>query len=82
MRVFVLGGGVSGLTSAWSLARNNPNLKVVVLESRPTLGGWIRSINSPTGGIHEIGPRSMRFRYKAGKMALAMVIYKLLCLVK
>lgn len=74
-KVFVLGGGVSGLTSAWSLARSNRDLDVVLLESRPALGGWIRSMRSSSGGVHEIGPRSMRFRYKAGKTALAMVSY-------
>lgn len=65
---------MSGLTAAWSLARKGSgNIKVVVVESAARLGGWVESIRGMNGSVHELGPRSMRFRYKAGKMALAMV---------
>ncbi len=72
-KVIILGGGVTGLTSAWALARSKPNSQVVLLESQSTPGGWIQSVRCPDGAVHEIGPRSMRFRYRAGKQALAMV---------
>ena len=72
-RIAVLGGGISGLTSAWSLSKSSSKLEVVLLESGSSTGGWIRSLQTPCGSIHEVGPRSMRFRYKAGKVALAMV---------
>lgn len=72
-RVVVLGGGVSGLTAAWSLARASPRLDVVLLESGERTGGWINSKKIENGGIHEVGPRSMRIRDKSGKIALALM---------
>ena len=72
-RALALGGGVSGLTSAWNLARNHKNWKVVLLEASDRVGGWVRSVKTPQGGIFELGPRSLRVSGKAGKMVLAMV---------
>ena len=74
-RVVILGGGISGLTSAWSLARSSSRHEVVLLESSHRLGGWINSERTANNGaVHELGPRSMRVAGNAGKTALAMVI--------
>ena len=72
-RVVVLGGGISGLTSAWSLARNSSKHEIILLESSERLGGWINSERTANNGaVHELGPRSMRVAGSAGKTALAM----------
>ena len=74
-KVVILGGGISGLTSAWSLARSSSRHEVVLLESSHRLGGWINSERTANNGaVHELGPRSMRVAGNTGKTALAMVI--------
>lgn len=48
--VVVIGGGVSGLTTALSVLADSPQpVSVTVLESQPTVGGIIRT--SPFGGL-------------------------------
>jgi protoporphyrinogen/coproporphyrinogen III oxidase len=47
-RVIVIGGGITGLTAAASLAAT-PDVEVTVLEAEPVLGGKIRT--SPFGGL-------------------------------
>ena len=52
-RVVVIGGGVSGLTSAYALLSHaSLNLDVVVLESRDRIGGLIRT--SPFAGLSHV----------------------------
>jgi protoporphyrinogen/coproporphyrinogen III oxidase len=41
--VAVIGGGISGLTTAWTIANKNPDVRVLVLESGDRLGGKIRT---------------------------------------
>ncbi|XP_011405872.1 PREDICTED: protoporphyrinogen oxidase-like [Amphimedon queenslandica] len=73
-RVVILGGGISGLTSAWSLARSSSKHEIILLESSERLGGWINSERmANNGAVHELGPRSMRVAGSAGKTALAMM---------
>lgn len=43
MRVAIGGGGISGLSLAWSLLKRDPSLEVIVLESEAAPGGKIRS---------------------------------------
>ena len=73
-RVIILGGGVSGLTTAWSLGRASSRLNVTLLEGTHRTGGWVHSDRLDNGAVHELGPRSMRVAQKAGKIALAMVL--------
>ena len=73
-KVVIIGGGISGLTAAWYLARGSSRLNVTLLEGSSRIGGWINSDRiAHTGAVHELGPRSMRVAQTAGKIALAMV---------
>jgi oxygen-dependent protoporphyrinogen oxidase len=72
----VLGGGISGLATAFHLARRLPAslpAKVILFEKNKRLGGWIKSgsveLSIPSGGapkpysvILEAGPRTLRPR--------------------
>jgi oxygen-dependent protoporphyrinogen oxidase len=37
----VLGGGLTGLTTAWYLTRNVPRAKITIYEANDRLGGWV-----------------------------------------
>ncbi|RHZ54911.1 hypothetical protein Glove_421g10 [Diversispora epigaea] len=58
----ILGGGISGLTAAWYLARNAPlTTKITVLETSKRFGGWIESKRVGKDKIlFEQGPRTLR----------------------
>lgn len=68
--VAVLGGGITGLTAAFTLARNLPReyYKIVLVDAQNRLGGWISSRRVPVFSDHpdretallEGGPRSIR----------------------
>src|SRR5690606_21490820 len=55
--VAVLGGGISGLTAAFTLGVRRPELDVRVLEAGPRLGGCIRT-DRTDGFVIEAGPDS------------------------
>ncbi|KAJ5549907.1 hypothetical protein N7461_004605 [Penicillium sp. DV-2018c] len=60
---YVLGGGITGLTSAWQLAQNPKCTKVVLVEKSDRLGGWIDSETIPVDGgkvVFEYGPRTLK----------------------
>lgn len=63
-RVGVVGGGISGLTFSYFLAKLRPDVHVTVFESNPRTGGWIRSLDTKDneGGsiMLEQGPRTLR----------------------
>ncbi|KAI0034688.1 hypothetical protein K488DRAFT_68967 [Vararia minispora EC-137] len=42
-QVAILGGGLTGLSAAFHLARRNPHVHVTVYEKTPRFGGWVRS---------------------------------------
>jgi oxygen-dependent protoporphyrinogen oxidase len=55
----VLGGGLTGLTTAWYLTRALPNAKITIHEASDRLGGWIDTekaeVTTPdgkTGTVH------------------------------
>lgn len=61
--IAILGGGITGLTSAYFAALLHPNAKVTLFESSKRLGGWLLSTKFETDGgtvIFEQGPRSLR----------------------
>ncbi len=79
-RVAVLGGGISGLTSAYRLAQQLPKDRydVVLLEGQQRLGGWIQSErialpSTETTALVEKGPRSIRPAGYSGLMMLDLV---------
>jgi protoporphyrinogen/coproporphyrinogen III oxidase len=58
-RILILGGGISGLTLAYYLAKRKDLFDIQLIEKSERLGGWIDSDNS-TGFFFEKGPRVFR----------------------
>lgn len=59
----VLGGGITGLTTAWQLKEFLPDAKITLYEKEDRLGGWMNSEIVETDGgevLFEWGPRSLR----------------------
>jgi oxygen-dependent protoporphyrinogen oxidase len=59
MKIAILGGGISGLTSAWTLQNRHPGAEITLYESSDRLGGWIQTTDIG-GYLFEKGPRSCR----------------------
>ncbi|KAG1686934.1 Protoporphyrinogen oxidase [Nymphon striatum] len=61
----VLGGGISGLATAYYLRKlaGQTVSKVILIEKSKRFGGWVNSYyDNNNGVVHELGPRSIRFR--------------------
>ncbi|KAJ2369977.1 oxygen-dependent protoporphyrinogen oxidase, partial [Coemansia sp. RSA 2607] len=62
--VTVLGGGITGLSTAWFLAqRLPPTARIQLVEGSSRLGGWVRTDKRQADGISfiaEKGPRTLR----------------------
>lgn len=74
--VAVLGGGITGLASAYFLSRDLPNAKITLFESSSRLGGWLhsRSVDIGSGNvIFEQGPRNLRPTIPNGLVTLDLV---------
>ncbi|EPE29692.1 FAD-linked reductase, C-terminal [Glarea lozoyensis ATCC 20868] len=59
----VLGGGITGLSTAHYLTKNIPHANVTIYESTDRLGGWLSSERVAVDGgdiVFEQGPRSLR----------------------
>jgi len=71
--IAILGGGITGLTSAFYLSRRFPSSIVTLLEKEPKFGGWIKSarveVKDAEGRtanmLLESGPRTLRPGAKA-----------------
>lgn len=57
MRILILGGGISGLSAAWHLKKQNASLQITLLEKEDSLGGCMRTSFHGTNLI-ELGPRT------------------------
>ena len=57
LRVVIAGGGVTGLTAAYALHRERPDLAIDLFEARPELGGNIRTERAD-GFVIDAGPDS------------------------
>ena len=68
----VLGGGISGLSAAWKLARSN-QANVTLIERSERVGGWMQSKRTDHGSVFELGPRSLRTAGVQGKQTLNLV---------
>ena len=72
-RISVLGGGLTGLSSAFHLSRRFPHAKVTLLERSLRIGGWVDServqVKDGEGNEAEMllerGPRTLRPNGKA-----------------
>ena len=61
--IAVVGGGISGLATAYNLSNSIPNAKITLFESAPRLGGWIASERHKVDDgdvLFEWGPRNLR----------------------
>jgi oxygen-dependent protoporphyrinogen oxidase len=45
MKIVILGGGISGLSAAWHVLKQNPNAHITLLEKQRDLGGAIQTYN-------------------------------------
>jgi oxygen-dependent protoporphyrinogen oxidase len=59
MRVLILGGGISGLSSAWFILKKYPEAEVTLLEKEPRLGGCIDT-KQQGNFLFEMGPRTFQ----------------------
>ena len=74
--IAVLGGGITGLASAYYLSRELPNAKVTLLEGRSRLGGWLQTKTVDVGNgkvLFEQGPRNLRPSMPNGHVTLDLV---------
>lgn len=61
--VAVLGGGVTGLATAYYLTKEFPRARITIYEASDRLGGWISSKRVPVKDgnvLFEAGPRTLR----------------------
>jgi protoporphyrinogen/coproporphyrinogen III oxidase len=75
-RIAVLGGGITGLTSAHYLAKELPNAKITIYESGDRLGGWLQSKYVDIGNgkiLFEQGPRTLRPSTPSAMVTIEMV---------
>ncbi|KAL8907045.1 MAG: hypothetical protein Q9207_001657 [Kuettlingeria erythrocarpa] len=74
--VAVLGGGITGLASAYYLAQQLPHSKITLFEGSSRLGGWLRSQQVDVGNgkvVFEQGPRNLRPTRPNGWVTLDLV---------
>jgi oxygen-dependent protoporphyrinogen oxidase len=58
--VFILGGGIAGLSAAHFLKKQNPLCKITLFEKKNRLGGFVETVYEK-GCIFEKGPRTFRY---------------------
>ncbi|KAI4093335.1 MAG: hypothetical protein LQ344_002923 [Seirophora lacunosa] len=74
--VAVLGGGITGLASAYYLAERLPHAQITLFEGSSRLGGWLRSKQVDVGSgkvVFEQGPRNLRPTRPNGWVTLDLV---------
>lgn len=69
--IVVLGGGISGLTAAYTLQQTYPDASIQLFEKEPRVGGWIQTIDNDQF-LFEQGPHSLR-GYGNGNAALDLI---------
>lgn len=72
----VVGGGITGLTTAYYAATAWPQAKVTLYEAADRLGGWMLSQKVDVGDgeiILESGPRTLRPQAPNGALTLKLV---------
>lgn len=72
-RIAVLGGGISGLSAAWNLLRCSTPVEVTVYEAASRVGGWLETTRTSSGGLFELGPRSLRTAGLSARATMEMV---------
>jgi protoporphyrinogen/coproporphyrinogen III oxidase len=85
--IAVLGGGLTGLTTAWYLSRWIPKAKIVIYEASNRLGGWIDTetvpVTTPDGQrgtvSFERGARMVQIYRQGVPKFDDMVFYEMVC---
>lgn len=80
--VAILGGGITGLASAYYLTQALPRAKITIYEASDRLGGWLNSKRVPVKDgtvLFEAGPRTLR---PSGNGVLAAMLTQELDLAK
>lgn len=83
--IAVIGGGITGLTSAFYLSQELPNANITIYEGSERLGGWLRSKHVNTGNgdiVFEQGPRTLRPGTPAGLVVLNLVCINIVYLMR
>ena len=81
--VAILGGGITGLASAWYLSQELPHAKITLYEGNSRLGGWLHSRQVDVGDsnvVFEQGPRTLRPSVPNGIITLELVGYQSIAL--
>ncbi|KAI9775163.1 MAG: oxygen-dependent protoporphyrinogen oxidase [Geoglossum umbratile] len=74
--IAVLGGGITGLASAYYLTKELPHSRVVLFEADEGLGGWIQSKTVDVGNgsvVFEQGPRTLRTALPNGPVTRSLI---------
>lgn len=75
--IAVLGGGITGLATAFELSRIIPDAKITVYETAKKLGGWVDSEIVPVDDgevVFEWGPRTLRNTSDGSGMATVNLV--------
>jgi oxygen-dependent protoporphyrinogen oxidase len=75
--IAVLGGGITGLSTAYYLSKELPTANITLYEAGDRLGGWLHSKHVDTGNgkvVFEQGPRSIRPHTPSGLVTLELVV--------
>lgn len=74
--IAILGGGITGLASAYYLSRSLPDARLTLIEASSRLGGWLHSTSVDVGTgnvVFEQGPRNLRPTVPNGLVTLDLV---------
>lgn len=74
--IAVLGGGITGLATAYYLSKEAPRARITVYEAGPRVGGWLHSKRVEVDGgtvLFEQGPRTLRFTRPNGLVTAGLV---------
>lgn len=80
--IAILGGGVTGLTTAWNLTKRIPDAKITIYERNDGLGGWVNSeqVEVKDGEVlFEWGPRTLRPALTGSGRATVDLVLDLQC---
>ncbi|XP_022654730.1 protoporphyrinogen oxidase-like isoform X3 [Varroa jacobsoni] len=69
----VLGGGISGLAATYYLTRIPDIQRIILVDKKARLGGWIQSTRYPCGTVDEHGPHSIRVDGVQGANTLNLI---------
>ena len=75
--IAILGGGITGLSTAFTLLQTLPNANITIYEATNRLGGWINSEKIQVEGgevVFEWGPRNLRPDLNGSGYATALLV--------